>query len=59
MFRMITENTVDERIVDRAQKKLHLDNIVIQQGRLIEAQAGLNKDEVLSMITRSRYSVQF
>ena len=41
---------MDERIVDRAQKKLHLDNIVIQQGRLIEAQAGLNKDEVLSMI---------
>ena len=50
VFRIITENTVDERIVDKAQKKLHLDNIVIQQGRLIEAQSGLNKDEMLSMI---------
>lgn len=46
----MTENTVDERIVDRAEKKLHLDNIVIQQGRLIEGQTALNKNEVLSMI---------
>ena len=41
---------MDERIVDRAQKKLQLDNIVIQQGRLIEGQSSLNKDEMLSMI---------
>ena len=50
VYRIITENTVDERIVDKAQKKLYLDNIVIQQGRLIESQAALNKDEMLSMI---------
>ena len=35
MFRFITENTVEERIVERAEMKLRLDNIVIQQGRLL------------------------
>lgn len=33
VFRLITENTVDERIVQRAEIKARLDNMVIQQGR--------------------------
>ena len=33
MFRFITENTVEERIVERAEMKLRLDSIVIQQGK--------------------------
>lgn len=32
MFRLITDNTVEERIVERAEIKLRLDSIVIQQG---------------------------
>ena len=32
VFRLITENTVEERIVERADMKLRLDNVVIQQG---------------------------
>ncbi len=32
VFRLITENTVEERIVERAEMKLRLDNVVIQQG---------------------------
>lgn len=32
VFRFITENTVEERIVERAEMKLRLDSIVIQQG---------------------------
>lgn len=32
MFRLIVENTVEERIVERAEMKLRLDKIVIQQG---------------------------
>lgn len=31
VFRFITESTVDERIIERAEMKLHLDSIVIQQ----------------------------
>lgn len=34
VFRLITENTVEERIVMRADMKLHLDNLVIQQGEM-------------------------
>ncbi|KAI5630324.1 putative global transcription activator SNF2L1 isoform X1 [Silurus asotus] len=50
VFRLITENTVEERIVERAELKLRLDSIVIQQGRLIEQQNKLGKDEMLQMI---------
>ena len=36
VFRFITDNTVEDRIVERAEMKLRLDNVVIQQGiRLI------------------------
>lgn len=51
VFRLITENTVEERIVERAEMKLHLDNVVIQQGRLVDSQGNkLGKDEMLGMI---------
>ena len=50
VFRFITENTVEERIVERADMKLRLDNVVIQQGRLVEQQNKLGKDEMLSII---------
>lgn len=32
VFRLITENTVEERIIERAEIKLRLDTVVIQQG---------------------------
>ncbi|VDQ01355.1 unnamed protein product [Trichobilharzia regenti] len=35
VFRLITEHTVEERIIMRAEMKLKLDNLVIQQGNLI------------------------
>lgn len=51
VFRFITENTVEEKIVERAEIKLRLDKLVIQQGRLIDNKSNtLNKDEMLSMI---------
>lgn len=51
VFRLITDNTVEERIVERAEIKLRLDTIVIQQGRLIDSTATkLGKDDVLGMI---------
>ena len=50
VFRMVTENTVDEKIVERAAVKLRLDRMVIQQGRLAEQKANLGKDEMLGMI---------
>ena len=44
VFRLITENTVEEKIVERAEVKLHLDKLVIQQGRLADSKLNaLNK----------------
>ncbi|CAD5224172.1 unnamed protein product [Bursaphelenchus okinawaensis] len=50
VFRLITENTCEERIIERAERKLRLDSVVIQQGRLAEAQKTLGADEMLSMV---------
>ncbi|KAF8359152.1 isw-1 [Pristionchus pacificus] len=50
IFRLITENTVDERIIERADMKLRLDSMVIQQGRLAEEKKTLGKDEMLNII---------
>lgn len=50
VFRLVTENTVDEKIVERAAVKLRLDRMVIQQGRLAEQKQNLGKDEMLNII---------
>lgn len=50
VYRLVTENSVEEKIVERAEAKLRLDALVIQQGRLIEQHKSLNKTEMLSMI---------
>lgn len=51
VFRLITDKTVEERIVERAEVKLRLDTVVIQQGRLADAGSNkLAKEEMLSMI---------
>lgn len=36
VFRFCTENTIEEKVIERAYKKLALDALVIQQGRLAE-----------------------
>lgn len=42
---------MEEKIVERAEVKLRLDKLVIQQGRLVDNKTqSLNKDEMLSMI---------
>uniref|UniRef100_A0A7S2WC58 Uncharacterized protein n=2 Tax=Mucochytrium quahogii TaxID=96639 RepID=A0A7S2WC58_9STRA len=50
VFRFITEGTVEEKIVERAEKKLYLDAVVVQQGRLQETNKNLNKDELMTMV---------
>lgn len=51
VFRLITENTVDDRIVQRAEIKTRLDRMVIQQGRQIDRetiaeQKGMKRDMI-------------
>eukprot|EP00667_Euglena_gracilis_P000745 EG_transcript_744 len=50
IFRLIADGTVEERIYQRALKKLYLDAAVIQQGRLQDGNTAASKDELLSMI---------
>jgi hypothetical protein len=50
IFRFITEGTVEERIVEKAEMKLRLDALVIQQGRLADKDKKIGKEEMLSMI---------
>ncbi len=36
VFRFVTDGTIEQKIIERAEAKLHLDAMVIQQGRLVE-----------------------
>ncbi|CAK7565474.1 MAG: chromatin remodeling complex Adenosinetriphosphatase [Sporothrix epigloea] len=51
VYRFITDNAIEEKVLERAAQKLRLDQLVIQQGRAqIAAKAAANKDELLTMI---------
>ena len=45
----MTENTVEEKIVERAQQKLKLDAMVVQQGRLKEKDK-VSKEEIMAAV---------
>ncbi|OXA48149.1 putative global transcription activator SNF2L1 [Folsomia candida] len=58
VFRLITEDSVEERIVQRAALKLKLDNVVIQQGRIVDkSQNVLSSADLLSWIRHSAKSI--
>jgi SNF2 family DNA or RNA helicase len=38
VFRFCIENSIEEKVIEKAYKKLRLDALVIQQGRLTENQ---------------------
>jgi len=50
VFRFISEGTVEEKIIERADRKLFLDAAVIQQGRLAEQNQKLNKSDLMQMV---------
>ena len=49
VFRLVSENTIEEKIVERAQQKLKLDAMVVQQGRLKD-QDKVTKEEILAAV---------
>lgn len=49
VFRLVSENTVEEKIVERAQQKLKLDAMVVQQGRLKDTDK-VSKDEIMAAV---------
>ncbi|KAI4272637.1 MAG: hypothetical protein LQ337_005171 [Flavoplaca oasis] len=51
VFRFVTEQAIEEKVLERAAQKLRLDQLVIQQGRAQQAaKAAASKDELLNMI---------
>jgi SWI/SNF-related matrix-associated actin-dependent regulator of chromatin subfamily A member 5 len=50
VFRFVTQNTVEEKIIERAERKLYLDAVIIQQGRLAAAEKGLSKGELTNIV---------
>lgn len=38
VFRLCIENSIEEKVIEKAYKKLRLDALVIQQGRLSDNQ---------------------
>jgi SWI/SNF-related matrix-associated actin-dependent regulator of chromatin subfamily A member 5 len=50
VFRLVTEHTIEEKIVERAQQKLKLDAMVVQSGRLKDKDSKLSRDELLSAV---------
>jgi SWI/SNF-related matrix-associated actin-dependent regulator of chromatin subfamily A member 5 len=52
VFRFVTENAIEEKVLERAAQKLRLDQLVIQQGRQQNGNAniGSSKDDLIGMI---------
>ncbi|CEF64135.1 SWI/SNF-related matrix-associated actin-dependent regulator of chromatin subfamily A member 5 [Strongyloides ratti] len=50
IFRLIAEGTVDEEIYKVAEKKLHLDNLVIQKGRMNEMKREMKQEEIMRIL---------
>ncbi|KAF9108910.1 hypothetical protein BGX27_008183 [Mortierella sp. AM989] len=57
VFRFVTENGIEEKVLERAAQKLRLDQLVIQQGRMTQQQKTANKDELLTMIQHGAEAV--
>ena len=50
MFRLVTPNTMEEKMIERQALKLKLDNMIIQKGRMAPKTQGLQKDEMMDMV---------
>ncbi|KAF2151431.1 hypothetical protein K461DRAFT_322684 [Myriangium duriaei CBS 260.36] len=51
VYRFVTDNAIEEKVLERAAQKLRLDQLVIQQGRSQQpAKTAASKDELLGMI---------
>lgn len=50
VFRLVTEHSIEEKIIEKALQKLRLDQLVIQQGKLTNVNKPLSQDEMVAMI---------
>ncbi|KAJ5892440.1 SNF2-related protein [Penicillium tannophilum] len=58
VFRFVTENAIEEKVLERAAQKLRLDQLVIQQGRAQQqSKNAASKDDLLGMIQHGAANV--
>jgi SWI/SNF-related matrix-associated actin-dependent regulator of chromatin subfamily A member 5 len=58
VFRFVTENAIEEKVLERAAQKLRLDQLVIQQGRAQQqVKQAASKDDLLNMIQHGAVDV--
>lgn len=50
VFRLVTDETVEVKVVERAQQKLKLDAMVVQQGRLQDKEKKMTKQDLLDTL---------
>lgn len=50
VYRLITENTIEVKMIERQQIKLKWDTLVIQKGRVAQKGKGMNKEELEGLI---------
>lgn len=50
VYRLVTDDTVEVKVVERAQQKLKLDAMVVQQGRLQEKDKKMSKTDLLDTL---------
>ena len=50
VYRFCMESTIEEKIIERAERKLFLDRMVVEQGRLTVQMPSAKGDELMSMI---------
>lgn len=50
IYRFISENTIEEKIIERQAMRLKLDSLIIQQGRVLKGNETFTKDQMKEMI---------
>ena len=50
IYRLLCENTIEEKILERQAMRLKLDSLVIQQGRVLKVGEHFTKDQMKEMI---------
>ena len=50
VFRLVTTDTMEEKMIERQSLKLKLDSMIIQKGRLAPKNQALGKDEMQDMV---------
>jgi len=45
VYRLITENSIEEKIIERQKVKLKWDNLVVQKGKLAEKGQKMDKED--------------